>query len=82
LSTVIKDEELSMPARIHAVERPVPDPSSRNRPDGFEVARVLNSEQVNESETIENPVVTESLHMSSTTLGSFNLSRSFIEFPE
>jgi hypothetical protein len=67
-----------MPSRIHAVDRPVPEPSSRNRPPGFEAANVRNREHVNDSDAIVNPAARVSAQIEETTFGSLRLRWSFI----
>ncbi|WP_217607480.1 hypothetical protein, partial [Chitinophaga sp. GbtcB8] len=55
LSNEINVELLSMPSSIQEVESPVPVPSSKNLPDGFEAAKDRNKEQVKMSEAIVKP---------------------------
>ena len=55
LSIEIKLELLSMPSNIQDVESPVPVPSSRNFPDGFDVASDLSKEQVKMSDGMVKP---------------------------
>jgi hypothetical protein len=50
----INVDALSIPSSIHDVERPVPVPSSRNFPFGFDAASVFNKEHVSGSDAMVN----------------------------
>ncbi|MNR34876.1 hypothetical protein D3C85_1526820 [compost metagenome] len=54
LSIEIKVAVSSIPSSIQEVDSPVPVPSSKKAPPGFEAANVLSNEQVSTSEAIEN----------------------------
>ena len=57
LSTVVRLDAASMPSNNHAVESPVPEPSSKKRPPVLLAANVRNSEQVCGSEGMVKPAV-------------------------
>ena len=46
LSTVVSDDAESMLSSSRAVDKPEPDPNSRNRAERFDAARVCGNEQV------------------------------------
>src|ERR1700754_576938 len=55
LSTEISEEDAFIPSRIQEVDRPVPVPSSRNLPPGFEAASVFKNAHTLTSEAIGKP---------------------------
>jgi hypothetical protein len=59
-----------MPSSSHAVDRPVPDPSSRNRPDGFDAASVRSNEHVSGSDAMTKPQARVSAQMAAEEFGS------------
>src|SRR6476660_2645275 len=81
LSTVVRRERASIPASSQAVDRPVPEPSSRKRADGFEAARVRNKEHVRGSDAMLKPDARVSAQIAAMTSGSRRLARSFIGAP-
>lgn len=78
LSTVMRLEFASIPSSNHAVERPVPEPSSRKRAEGFVAANVRNKEQVSGSDAIVKPDARVSTHIPARVFGSWRFERSFI----
>src|SRR5450759_698064 len=78
LSTVVRCDPESMPSSSHAVDKPVPEPSSRKRADGLDAANVRNKEQVSGSDAIVKPEARVSAQMAGRVLGSLRLERSFI----
>src|SRR6185503_2731969 len=81
LSTVVRRERASIPSSSQAVDRPVPEPSSRKRADGFEAARVRNKEHVRGSDAMLKPDARVSAQIAAMTSGSRRLARSFIGAP-
>jgi len=62
-----------IPSRIHDVERPVPVPSSRNFPLGFDAARVRRSEPVRRSDAMVKPDVRVAVSMSVYWVGRLGI---------
>ena len=60
-----------------AVDRPEPEPSSRNRAAGLDAARVRSSEQVSGSDVMAKPQARESAQMPEMAAGWFRLEKSF-----
>ena len=69
LSMVVSVDVASMPSSNQAVERPVPDPSSKKRPPTLLAANVRSSEQVCGSEGIAKPDACVSAHRAWITFG-------------
>ncbi|KXS30609.1 MAG: hypothetical protein AWT59_3268 [Candidatus Gallionella acididurans] len=67
-----------MPSSNHAVDKPVPEPSSRKRADGLDAANVRSKEQVSDSDAIVNPEARVSAHIAGMAMGSLRLKRSFM----
>ena len=68
----------SIPSSSHAVDKPVPEPSSRKRADGLDAAKVRSKEQVSGSDAIVKPKARVSAQMAARAFGSLILRRSFI----
>jgi hypothetical protein len=64
-----------MPSSSHAVDKPVPVPSSRKRADGLDAAKVRNKEQVSGSDAIVKPKAQVSAQMAGVALGSLRFKK-------
>jgi hypothetical protein len=78
LSMVVKCEPESMPSSSHAVDKPVPEQSSRKRADGLEAAKVSCKDQAIDSDAIVKPEARVSAQLAERIFGSLILERSFI----
>lgn len=78
LSMVVRCDPESMPSSSHAVDRPVPEPSSRKRADGLDAANVRSKEQVSGSDAIVKQEARVSAQIAGRIFGSLRLERSFM----
>ena len=78
LSTVVRCDPESRPSSSHAVDNPVPEPSSSKRADGLDAANVRSREPVSGSDAIVKPQARVSAQMAESAFGSLRLERSFI----
>jgi hypothetical protein len=72
-------EALSIPERSQAVATPVPVPSSKNRPPGFEVARVRSSAPTSGSDAMPKFIRAVSCKMEATASGGWISDKSSME---
>lgn len=78
LSTVVRCDPESIPSSSHAVDKPVPEPSSRKRAEGLDAAKVRNREHVSRPDAMVKPEARVSAQIAARALGSLRLERSFI----